>query len=44
MNFNYIHVAITFKSFGICLFNKHCLDAQDMLGSVKDAASASRLH
>lgn len=43
-SFNYIHVATIFKSFGICLFNKHCLGAQDMLGSVKDAASASRLH
>lgn len=37
-------MATTFKSFRIYLFNKHCLGAQDMPGSVKDAVSASRLN
>lgn len=37
-SFNYTHVAITFKSFRIYLFNKHCLGAQDMPGSVKYVA------
>lgn len=42
-SFNYIFVAIAFKSFWLCSFNKHSLVAQDMLGSVKDAAFAFRL-